>query len=156
VPAYPPDAEDRDSACRARSRRNGYFARARSVHHVAARTLRLVLLGAVLSAVATPAVAREADGWPANYIMVGCRAIYATSAIDTTLIRSGVCLGVVRTWMIVLNETGAICRPQQVTLDQAVRVVVAYIDGRPAQLHEPFDILAAEAMRSAWPCRQRR
>src|SRR4029453_4871755 len=30
---------------------------------------------------------------------------------------------------------------------------VQYIDARPARMHEDFRILAAEAMRAAWPCK---
>ena len=41
---------------------------------------------------------------------------------------------------------------QQVTYEQAVRVVVAYIDQRPARAHETFEFLAFEALERAWPC----
>jgi hypothetical protein len=43
--------------------------------------------------------------------------------------------------------------PDGVTLGQEVKVVVAYIDARPARMHEPFTQLALEALRTAWPCR---
>jgi hypothetical protein len=33
-----------------------------------------------------------------------------------------------------------------------VRVVVAYIEARPARVHEDFRNLALEALREAWPC----
>jgi hypothetical protein len=35
---------------------------------------------------------------------------------------------------------------------QGVRIVLQYIDARPARLHENFNKLAAEALRQAWPC----
>jgi hypothetical protein len=47
----------------------------------------------------------------------------------------------------------SVCPPPHVTLDQADRVVVLYIDGHPARLNEPFLRLAAEALKKAWPCR---
>ncbi len=39
------------------------------------------------------------------------------------------------------------------TVGQEVRVVVAYIDARPARMHEPFIALALEALQKAWPCK---
>jgi Rap1a immunity proteins len=45
------------------------------------------------------------------------------------------------------------CRPAGVTIAQEVRVVVVYIDARPARMHEPFKMLVVEALRAAWPCR---
>jgi hypothetical protein len=44
--------------------------------------------------------------------------------------------------------------PQNVTIGQAVRVVIAYIDSQPARLHERFNRLAAEAIQKAWPCKR--
>jgi hypothetical protein len=38
--------------------------------------------------------------------------------------------------------------------NQLVRVVVAYIDQRPARLHESFLNLALEALTDAWPCQK--
>jgi hypothetical protein len=45
------------------------------------------------------------------------------------------------------------CPPKGSTGGQAVRVVIKYIDSRPERLHEDFLDLAAEALRTAWPCR---
>jgi Rap1a immunity proteins len=43
--------------------------------------------------------------------------------------------------------------PDGVTREQAVRVVIAYIDAQPAWMHENFGVLALEALREAWPCK---
>ncbi len=43
--------------------------------------------------------------------------------------------------------------PATGTRGQLVRTVVAYIDARPARMHENFGVLALEALRAAWPCR---
>jgi hypothetical protein len=51
-----------------------------------------------------------------------------------------------------LDYEGVQCRPREVTLGQIVRVVVQYIDSRPARMHEDFRVLAFEAMKAAWPC----
>ena len=42
----------------------------------------------------------------------------------------------------------------EVTLGQMVRVIVAYIDARPARVHEDFRLLALEALVDAWPCKR--
>jgi hypothetical protein len=34
-----------------------------------------------------------------------------------------------------------------------VRVVIAYIEARPSRMHENFDLLALEALRTTWPCK---
>jgi hypothetical protein len=43
--------------------------------------------------------------------------------------------------------------PATGTRGQLVRIVVAYVDARPAWMHEPFNQLALEALRAAWPCK---
>jgi hypothetical protein len=43
--------------------------------------------------------------------------------------------------------------PYGPTIDQFVKVVVAYIEARPARMHEQFEGLTIEALRAAWPCR---
>ena len=45
------------------------------------------------------------------------------------------------------------CAPPYVTTSQSIRVVVQYIDSRPARMHEDFRKLAADAMKEAWPCK---
>jgi hypothetical protein len=45
------------------------------------------------------------------------------------------------------------CPPVGANQGQAIRVVIAYIDQRPARMHEPFVALALEALRASWPCR---
>ena len=52
-----------------------------------------------------------------------------------------------------LSRQSCLDFPERVTTEQMVRVVVTYIEGRPARMHEPFNHLALEALRAAWPCR---
>jgi hypothetical protein len=54
----------------------------------------------------------------------------------------------------IIFATTAACVPRTVTNNQAVRVVVKYIDDRPARLHENFKALAEEALMAAWPCKK--
>jgi Rap1a immunity proteins len=42
------------------------------------------------------------------------------------------------------------CVPLEVTLGQEVRAVIKYITARPERMHEPFVVLADEAIRTTW------
>jgi hypothetical protein len=52
------------------------------------------------------------------------------------------------------RQANGVCFPDhgRTADDRLVQVVATYIDARPARLHERFEILAAEALHSAWPC----
>lgn len=90
----------------------------------------------------------EDDLWSANYMMPACRAFVASN-LDAFTLRQGRCIGIVET----LGQfTADVCGPSNVTTEQAIRVVVKYIDDRPARMHENFSLLAREALRAAWPC----
>jgi len=62
----------------------------------------------------------------------------------------GRCFGLVEG----LAYTGAFCVPSGVTKNQAMAVVVKYIEARPERTHEPFGMLALEALTAAWPCKR--
>jgi hypothetical protein len=98
---------------------------------------------------ATPAGAQ--DTYSANYRMEGCRAVMG----DRPTYGSGYCLGMVDG--LVFGEDRdppRLCIPGPVTRVQMVRVVVAYIDARPARMHEDIRGLALEALLKAWPCKR--
>ncbi len=80
--------------------------------------------------------------------MPGCRAMVAES--DREQFKQGICSGVVRGVAFMDLD---MCAPGEVTQGQVLRVVVRYIDERPARQLENFVKLAAEALRAAWPCR---
>jgi hypothetical protein len=90
----------------------------------------------------------------ANNIMPGCRLMIqpgGNSQGRTDAFDKGVCTGA----LIATSDNGSdICPPNGANLTQAIRIVVQYIDGRPSRLHEKFSPLAAEALRSAWPCKR--
>jgi hypothetical protein len=68
----------------------------------------------------------------------------------------GVCAGTVNTLMLsgpVYPAGGRFCPPSNAPVNQGVRVVVSYMDRHPGELHEQFIILAHQAMREAWPCK---
>jgi hypothetical protein len=94
----------------------------------------------------TPAISGNTT---ANEAMEGCR-FFLTDAGSATLKQinaQGFCRGAVEA--LIATQY---CPPEGVTIGQAVRVVVQYIDNRPARLNEPFAALAAEALQGAWPC----
>jgi len=85
----------------------------------------------------------------ANQIAPSCRAFLARTSGS---FGDGICLGSVRAVAVLDHLAGIVCAPQGAQTDQAVRVIVAYIDSRPARAQEPFVTLAREALREAWPC----
>jgi Rap1a immunity proteins len=105
------------------------------------------LFGAALAL--TVAAAAEEDINSANYVMRICRAWINHSAAVMPTSVSGYCTGLVDG----LAYAGLRCLPDGVTTGQMILVVVAYIDARPARLHDDFKRLALEALRAAWPCR---
>jgi len=87
------------------------------------------------------------DPLSADSKIVGCRNYVSSSKDDLFL--QGHCAGAVQA--LVEFAAGA-CAPKRANNMQGVRIVVQYIDARPARLHENFNKLAAEALRQAWPC----
>jgi hypothetical protein len=77
---------------------------------------------------------------------------------------AGVCVGTVNGLIFeasVLEQMSArvphaevLCAPEEVTIDQALRVVVAYIDTHPERMQERFPLLALLALTKEWPCHQ--
>jgi hypothetical protein len=111
------------------------------------RILRGIILAAAIVASCKASFAE--DVFSANAAMPGCRE--AENYNSPNIYKRGLCMGIVST---LLDLDPKICLPPSVTNFQAVRVVVKYIDARPARLHESFKVLAGEALRAAWPCKK--
>jgi hypothetical protein len=90
------------------------------------------------------------DYGSANSRMAGCHAFLLAPTPPELLFDAGMCVGIVNG--INFTDLG-VCPPAGATSEQAVRVVVKYIDDRPAKLNENFKTLALEALRVAWPCK---
>jgi len=95
----------------------------------------------------------SADG-VAKDVMPGCRGFIkdGASPADSTYsvgLSHGKCVGIVQT----LVSVGSMCNPHSVTIKQNIEIVVQYIDSRLARLHEDFIMLALEALREAWSCK---
>ena len=49
--------------------------------------------------------------------------------------------------------SSAACPPANVTYNQTIQIVTAYINARPQRIQERFIDLATEALHDAWPCK---
>src|SRR5262249_46979605 len=122
---------------------------------------RLLVLGAIaLIAVALVNCGVAVAGpkqTSADYIMAGCRdaasLITFSNVGDSEEQVSGMsfCTGIV-VGLSFMGQLYDICVPAGTTSQQATSIVVQYIDGQPARIHEDFNSLAVEALRENWPC----
>ena len=55
-----------------------------------------------------------------------------------------------------LDPTKHFCLPDGVSPNQAVRVIVKWLEDHPARLHEAAIVLALDALRDNFPCRQKK
>ena len=85
----------------------------------------------------------QSDTISANYIMPDCRAFLGPA------LQQGRCSGIVEG--LVFADKG-VCAPRSSTTEQAVRIVVQYIEKWPAKLNQNFVTLAHDALKAAWPC----
>ena len=122
---------------------------------------RLPVLGAIALIVAMIldcgiAVA-EPNQTSAEYVMPGCRdaaSLITFSSVGESqeeVSRMGFCAGIV-VGLSFMGQSYGICVPAGTTAQQVTSIVVQYIDGQPARIHEDFNRFAVEALRSYWPC----
>ena len=107
----------------------------------------VVVIAAVI--LNSPAALASEDVTSANFAMRGCRDSVANS--NNGYFLQGLCTGIV---IGILSASSDVCEPPNGTPEQGIRVVVKYIDDRPARLNEQFIALAHEALRAAWPCKK--
>lgn len=118
---------------------------------IAALGLALMLLSNIAGACSSPAHAqnpRDFSVFSANAMMPGCVAFLEN--VDS--FSAGYCAGVVRA-LLATSFAFKACPPNEGSLGQSVRVVVAFINQNPARMHEPFEALVIDALRGAWPCK---
>ena len=113
-------------------------------------------LASVLLWFSAAVLAQEPDG---NSLLRQCQSAIDTNESQTTreFMGGAYCLGMVR-GIYAMNdyymshERAVMCLPEAVTLTRLVEVVLSYLSGHPAQLHEPDTALAVLALQSAFPC----
>jgi hypothetical protein len=118
-------------------------------------TARLVAMTCLLIAVGATRAHGQSDTTSANAIMPGCQAFLSPQLNDSpvSLFKQGQCSGYVSGVLNIANVLGGVCSPSEVTIGQAIRVVIQFINARPARMHEGFASLAFEALKAAWPCK---
>ena len=93
----------------------------------------------------------------ADCVMPGCRdaaSLITFSNVgesEEQVSRMGLCAGIVL-GLSFMGQPYGICVPAGTTAQQATSIVVQYIDGQPARIHEDFNRFAVEALRTNWPC----
>jgi Rap1a immunity proteins len=107
---------------------------------------------AILVALTMPASAEDLNS--ANFLLPGCKGWLDREkklpAPDEALVQ-GFCAGFV---VGLVYGAGGNCQPKGVTHNQSIAVVIKYIEARPERIHEPFVVLALEALIAAWPCKR--
>jgi hypothetical protein len=89
-----------------------------------------------------------------SWALPGCRNFLVNSEFQA--FKQGYCGGIVVSLMTIgadLPPGFRFCIPDGTSTEQAMRVLVIYLERRPILRHEPFYVLAREAFREAWPCR---
>jgi hypothetical protein len=119
---------------------------------------RLPVPGAIALMIFNCGVAvAEPNQTSADYVMPGCRdaaSLIAFSDVgesEEDAYRMGLCAGIV-VGLSFMGQPHGICMPAGTSSQQATSVVVQYIDGQPARIHEDFNRFAVEALRANWPC----
>jgi Rap1a immunity proteins len=127
--------------------------------------VKSALLAAAALALTVTAASAAEDTLSANHMLPACRAFMDQRSADNFL-EQGICAGIVlgigfaagtlrNVSPLQDNVRRRTCVnvPDMATPEQAVRVVIAYIEARPARMHESLYVLALEALRDAWPCK---
>ena len=106
---------------------------------------------AILLALTLPAGAE--DTTTANQMLPGCKGLLDNSMTSgVSVYQQGRCGGYVAS--LVYGGGQKFCSPKETSIDQAVAVVIKYIEARPERMHEDFGKLAIEALTAAWPCKR--
>jgi hypothetical protein len=140
--------------------------------------MKWMLLGALTALTVTAAPGAEVNINSANYMLPNCRDFVNNKSPSGNLTGQGACAGTIDTLVFMgtilkislepdgwlaesvrrglaedIRQSMCLDIPRGVTGGQLIRVVIAYIDARPARMHEPFKGLALEALLKAWPCK---
>ena len=119
--------------------------------------LLLTLLGWFII---SPAALAQRPIESAKEILPGCRAFLVIAQGSTAVdelgqIRGGVCAGKISALLNVapvLEPGFRFCRPEGVTVRQAIEVVLKRLEGNPELWNQLFDELALRVFVETWPC----
>jgi hypothetical protein len=111
-----------------------------------------IAIAAAMALLGQQSAVAQQDTGSADYVIVGCRD--GMSGENRQPFRQGLCGGIVQTILYFGRTNFNVCMPEGVSMGQAIRVVVAYIDQRPERMHERFETLAIEVLQQSWPCQK--
>jgi Rap1a immunity proteins len=111
-----------------------------------------IAIAAAMALLGQQSAVAQQDTGSADYVIVGCRD--GMSGENRQPFRQGLCGGIVQTILYFGRTNFNVCMPEGVTMGQAIRVVVAYIDEHPERIHERFETLAIEVLQHSWPCQK--
>ena len=112
------------------------------------------IAAAMLAGVLTATTTVRADSDFASEMLPICKAVFTDEArrAGEAAIKSTACLGQVFGIASTLIYLEFVCTPQGIKSNEALRVVLKYLDDHPERLHESFTVLAIEGLISEWPC----
>ena len=113
--------------------------------------MRAVLIVGLMAIAGSIDARAGVDTASADYVMPGCRSLIVSTDRQNPFLQ-GLCSGQISGVWDMAIPAGSVCSPSGADMGQATRVVVQYIDARPARMHDRFSRLALEALRAAWPC----
>lgn len=117
--------------------------------------LSVLLLAALNSSFALA----EVDAGSGNHLLNACNVFMSSSKQDVGYsegLDAGYCVGMVSgvAETIILNDKPLACLPGSgITREQAVRIVVKYLNNHPEQLHHSASTLAVISFQQAFPCK---
>ena len=120
--------------------------------------MRLFIFVVFFVTVANIAVASPSEDAKFNsQVIEGCRLVANGKfpKSQTAIMHWGYCIGALSSFYILsthLQPNMRSCKPQAVTLQQAIKVFLKFSDTHPELEHHGFEVLAIEAFKSAWPC----
>jgi hypothetical protein len=106
---------------------------------------RLLAVALLLAGIGPAAAATDMNS--ASYWLPFCRVSVNRPATTATAVEQSPC------GEMVVGLGFFSCVPSDVTAAQAIRVVIAYIEGHRVRMREPFRRLAMEALSAEWPCK---
>jgi len=122
--------------------------------------VRIAIICGALGLSVMTAGAAEIDTESANYVLPGCKALLAITEgremLDTSrALVAGYCMGVLKTLPEIYfwRDKCSIQFPEIFSVQQMTLIVIRYIEAHPERMNMPFLMLAEDALRDAWPCR---
>jgi Ssp1 endopeptidase immunity protein Rap1a len=104
-------------------------------------------------------IALAQDTYSANAHLPGCKLAAQdprTLSSNRELIDAMNCIGFIsaaREYTVLARDPFRACTPISAKNGEIALVIVKFLESRPSRLHESFALLVAEALQTAWPCK---